>query len=356
MRTAAYDITDPDFVSANRYGQLAPKQIEVLKSTYYWPGLLYIGLGLGIAACMVLMFGGMALSLLSEGDDEWWISLIVMVFPALIGGGLVLGGARQLWIWFRINATGSLATGEGRLVWRRNNYRGVVDGPELGLPVAAELPPGPYRFFYVAGANLILSAEPLKLTLDPHESRAELARALQEALDFTPDDLAANQTLQLSGRQRTNLIMGTLGLAVLLSVLFLFPIVMFLGFVVSEGGFGVVDSSDMMPFLCFGGIMLIVDGVILLTIIAGAREAFAGRVESITGHLDETSEVRGSGKSRRTYYYYVIDGQKFQVTPAAHKASIENLRYRLFYLPRSKKVVSIEPIPDPHLSSPFDRP
>jgi uncharacterized membrane protein len=256
-------------------------------------------------------------------------------------------------VWSRVTATGSLATAEGRLVWQRNNYRGVIEGAQLSLPGAAELPPGAYRFFYITGANLIASVERLTLNVAPHEARDELTRALQESLDFNQEDLEANRTLQISARQRNGMIAGVIGLSALLGVLFLFPIVMFAGFWWSESGFGSLESSDYAPFLCFGGIMLIVDVVILFAVLSGVREAFAGRVESVTGHLQEHTEVRGSGKSRHTYYYYVVDGQKFQVTPAAHKASIEGMRYRLFYLPRSKKVVSAEPIPDPHAEDLF---
>ncbi len=353
MRSGNYDVTNPEYVSANRYGQMAPQQLEALKVAYLWPGIGFLVLGTVIGGFLLLMLGGMIIGMLADGDDEWWIGLIVLVFPLLFGGGFFLAGARNLWVWSRVTATGSLATAEGRLVWHRNNYRGEIEGARLSLPGAAELPPGAYRFFYVTGANLIASVERLTLNVPPHEAQAELTRALQESLDFRPEDLEANRTLQISARQRTNLIAGVVGLSVLLGVLFLVPVVAIAVVIWSEGGIGRFSDTDYVPFLCFGGIMLLVDVVILFAIFSGVREAFAGRVESVTGHLQERTEVRGSGKSRHTYYYYVVDGQKFQVTPAAHKASIEGMRYRLFYLPRSKKVLSAEPIPDPHAEDRF---
>lgn len=349
MRSSGpYDVTNPEFVSANRYGQMAPPQVDAFKVAYLWPGIGFLVLGAVISGFLLLMLGGMIVGMLADGDDEWWIGLIVLIFPVLFGGGFLVAGLRNLWTWSRVNAAGSLATAEGRLVWQRNNYRGIIDGARLSLPGATELPPGAYRFFYITGVNLIASVERLNLSAAPNETQAEITRALQEALDFNAEDLEANRTLQLSGRQRNGLIAGVLGLTVLLVALLVFPIVMFVGFVWSEGGFGAVSSSDLLPFLCFGGIMLGVVAVIFWSILSGVREALAGTVESVTGHLQERTEVRGSGKSRHTYYYYVIDGQKFQVTPAAHKASIEGMRYRLFYLPRSKKVMSAEPIPDPN--------
>jgi hypothetical protein len=350
MRSSGtYDVTNPEFVSANRYGQMAPQQVEAFKVAYLWPGVGFLVLGAVISGFLLLMLGGMIVGMLADGDDEWWIGLIVLIFPVLFGGGFLVAGLRNLWTWSRVNATGALTMAEGRLIWQRNNYKGIIDGARLSLPGAAELPPGAYRFFYISGVNLIASVERLNLSASPNDTQAEITRALQESLDFTAEDLEANRTLQLSGRQRNGLFASVVGLIALLGILLLFPIVMAVGFIWSEGGFGAVNSSDVLPFLCFGGIMLGVVAVIAWSIVAGVREAFAGIVESVTGHLQERTEVRGSGKSRHTYYYYVIDGQKFQVTPAAHRASIEGMRYRLFYLPRSKKVMSAEPIPDPNV-------
>ncbi len=344
MRSTAYDLTQPDFVSANRYGQMAQQQLAAFKAAYLWPGVGFLVVGLVFGGFMFLMFGGMAAGMYADGSDEWWIGLILMVFPIAFGGGFLFAGLRNLWIWSRANAAGALATAEGRLVWQRNNYRGVIDGARLSLPGAAELPPGAYRFFYLTGINLIASVERLNLSLSPDDTEAEITRALQDALDFTPDDLQSNRELQLSGRQRNGIVFGVVGLLLLLGVLLAIPLIVFATVALSDGGLRSLDRSDTIPLLCFGGIMLAIMAVVVGVIIRGVREALTGKVDSVTGYLTETTEVRGSGKSRHTYYYYVIDGRKFQVTPAAHKASIEGMRYRLFFLPRSGKVVSAEPI------------
>lgn len=355
MRTAVYDLTQPDFVSANRYGQMTPQQLAAFKSAYLWPGIGFLVVGALVGGFMVLMFGGMLIGMLADGADEWWIGLVFMIFPLGFGGGFLFAGLRNLWIWSRANASGALATAEGRLVWRRNGYRGEFDGGALTLPGAAELPPGAYRFFYVTGVNLVASAERLSLSLTPVDQQEELSRALRDALDFTQEDLEANKTMQLSGRQRNNMIFGVIGLAILLAALLLVPIVLAGVVWMTEGGFR-LDESDYTPLLCFGGIMLVIDAVVFAAILSGAREALGGKVDSVTGYLEERTEVRGSGKSRRTYYYYVIDNQKFTVTPAAHKASIQNMRYRLFYLPKSRKVVSAEPIATTHYDQAFPHP
>ncbi len=355
MRSAVYDLTQPEFVSANRYGQLTPQQLDAFKAAYLWPGVGFLALGILFGGFFLLMTGGMLIGMLSDGDDEWWIALIFLIFPIFLGGGFLIGGVRNLWTWFRVSTPGSLATAEGRLVWRRNNYRAEIDGANLSLPGSSELPPGAYRFFYVTGANLVASAERLSLSLTAVDQQEELSRAMRDALDFTQDDLEANKTMQLSGRQRNNMIFGVIGLAILLGVLVLVPLGIFGAVWFTEGGFS-LDGSDIVPFLFFGGVMVVIDAVIFASILSGVREAFAGRVESVTGYLDERTEVRGSGKSRRTYYYYIIDNQKFTVTPAAHKASIKNLRYTLYYLPKSRKVVSAVPIPTTHYDQAFPHP
>lgn len=355
MRSGVYDLTQPDFVSANRYGQLAPQQLDTFKAAYLWPGIGFLVVGILFGGFFLVMTGGLLISFLSEGAEEWWIALFFLIFPVVLGGSFLIGGVRNLWTWYRVSTPGSLATAEGRLVWKRNNYRGEIEGANLSLPGSTELPPGAYRFFYVTGANLVASAERLSLSLTDVDQQEELSRAMRDALDFTPEDLEANKTLQLSSRQRNNMILGVVGLAILLGVLVLVPLIVLGIYWLSEGSIR-LDDSDYVPFLCVGGMLLAVDAVIFASIISGVREAFGGKVESLTGYLDEQTEVRGSGKSRRTYYYYIIDNQKFTVTPAAHKASIKNLRYTLYYLPKSRKVVSAVPIPTTHDDEAFPHP
>ncbi len=344
MRSGVYDLTQPDFVSANRYGQLAPQQLDAFKAAYLWPGIGFLVLGILFGGVFLVLTGGMLVSLLAEGDEEWWIALIFLVFPVVLGGSFLFGGARNLWTWYRMSTPSSLATAEGRLVWRRNNYRGEIEGANLSLPGSTELTPGAYRFFYVTGVNIVASAEKLSLSLTSNDEQEELSRAMRDALDFTPEDLDANKTLQLSGRQRNRMIFSVIGQAIFLGILVLTPVIGFGVYWLSEGQIR-IDGSDYFPILFVGAVLLIIDIAILASIISGVREAFGGTVESVTGYLDERTEVRGSGKSRRTYYYYIVNNQKFTVTPAAHKASIKNLRYTLYYLPKSRKVVSAEPIP-----------
>src|SRR5262249_31577954 len=50
------------------------------------------------------------------------------------------------------------------------------------------------------------------------------------------------------------------------------------------------------------------------------------------------------GRYTNTYYYYSIEGRNWLVSPEAYRALLEGRRYRLYYLPRSKKLVGIEPI------------
>jgi len=58
----------------------------------------------------------------------------------------------------------------------------------------------------------------------------------------------------------------------------------------------------------------------------------------------ERTIVTGSGKSRRTHYYFELGGQRHPVPAVALQALVQGRPYRLYFLPRSKKVISVEPL------------
>ncbi len=344
-------MANSEFVSANKQGQLTPQQIDAFKSAYLWPGAGYLALGAFVGGVLLLMLSGIIIEFLGDGEADWWIGLIVLFFPVLFGGVLLTAGLRRLWTWSRVNASGALVAAEGRLVWLQNTYKGVIDGRQLSLHGAAELPPGAYRFFYLTGANLIVSVERLSLNTTPNDTQDEIVRALHEALDFANEDLEANRSLRLSRRQRGNLVLGVMQLVGFFGS-FVLILTSGVGVVLSGGSLRLAVASGLVPLLCFAPILLGLVVVFVPSIAADMRDALAGTVGSVVGPLKELTEVRGSGRSQRTYYYYVVEGQKFKVTPAALKASIEGMPYRLFYLPRSKKVLSIEPLPESNIDEP----
>ena len=64
--------------------------------------------------------------------------------------------------------------------------------------------------------------------------------------------------------------------------------------------------------------------------------------EMIDGTASKVTRQKGSGRSKRTVYYYVVGGKEFEVSAIAYKAIIEGLQYRVFYTPRTTRLLSIE--------------
>ncbi len=350
MQTATYDVTNTDYTNANQLGTLSSGQREALKNLYFWPSVFGLGLAAIFGGAMLLVFFAVVIGEAVGRHDIGWSTW-------LIGGGLLLGAAvyaffiapgslGNLWTWSRI-ANGSTAMAEGRLVWRGGRYAGLVEGALLRLPRSVELAPGPYRFFYVAGTSQIVGAERLALNLTPDEGRAEVQQALQDVFHFVPDDLRKNQELRLSLRQRVQLIAGAMTSALVsLGLLVVFAAAM-AAFVWYWGGVSAFKGgmAFVLPILGIAYFLFCIAAAFYQ--VFRVYEALLGRVESHSGVLEETVEIRRSGRNATTHVYYdVVDGRKFRVAQAAHNASIEHERYRLFYRPRSGRIMSIEPLAD----------
>lgn len=43
-----------------------------------------------------------------------------------------------------------------------------------------------------------------------------------------------------------------------------------------------------------------------------------------------------------TNYYYVVGGKSFEISYGAYMALIDGLEYRVYYLPRTKRLIAIE--------------
>jgi hypothetical protein len=69
-----------------------------------------------------------------------------------------------------------------------------------------------------------------------------------------------------------------------------------------------------------------------------ARDGAGGRVEQATGIA--TRSVQHAGRSTR--YYYHIGGQRLAVSHRAYQALLPGRAYRVYYTPRSQRVVGME--------------
>jgi hypothetical protein len=95
-------------------------------------------------------------------------------------------------------------------------------------------------------------------------------------------------------------------------------------------------------FLAIAAVMFF--GVSLEPVNADVRE---GRVESVDGAIAKASRSVGTGGARTSYRYFDIAGRRFRATPRAYDAAPAAGYVRVYFLPRSRRVVNLEQLPDP---------
>jgi hypothetical protein len=83
----------------------------------------------------------------------------------------------------------------------------------------------------------------------------------------------------------------------------------------------------------------------LLALTFGLRrvaDALGRQVRAVEGIV--SGEADSSGDS--TTYRYKVNGMRFRVPGQGYTALVSGLAYRIYYTPRSKTLVSIEPLGD----------
>jgi hypothetical protein len=347
LLTGRPDMANGDILAHNRAGEitaeqkkwvyagLAPRALSALVGLFLIPFFLCIG----------------SVIFTSEGDTEdAWIFFIMMGIFALVFGGIALNGLlgliRLATAHFDLSS-GRAEQADGRLMWQRRAWRGVIEGRTLELLRGAELMPGAYRFYYLPRTGIVISAE--RLALGSTQALDELRQALGDVLDFTDDDLPENRAGRLSTRQTASRTFSALRTGLFLSPFLLmalafagvFPFLMLIqpmwqGEPVDTEGWIAAGFG-----LLFGGLFAVLLGWAILSPFV---DVWQGRVDMIEGPMEERAITTGSGKSRRTNYYFEINNQRFQVPQVAQAASVAGRRYRLYYFPRTKNVVSVEPL------------
>src|SRR5689334_8461326 len=170
----SYDWSDPVMIAANRVGELTPEQRMSVGRPLNW-GCLLLG-----SSVLVACFAGPALVAERNGDPSGFLYLAasLVVVPLLLA--INWRSARDR----REAATGHVAQAQGQVVWRGRRYVAEIAGRRLRPLRHYALPaPGPYQFFYLARAGLLLSAERLHGAVPPVPGllSAEPAHGFREA-------------------------------------------------------------------------------------------------------------------------------------------------------------------------------
>ncbi len=163
-------------------------------------------------------------------------------------------------------------------------------------------------------------------------------RRLMQLLGFDADDLRANQTGQLSDRQRSRLLairrrVLLINLAILLVVIFVAALLIFLG---GRGS----------PILTLVGIGLtllnaLVMGFFVRSMLRLTADLQAGEVETLNGKAAHTVRVMAR---RATLYIVRIGEREIVVDQSVFESFASDARYRVYRAPRSGVLLAAEAV------------
>ncbi len=337
------NLLDPQAFALNRAGQISEAQSQRLNRAIAWNQgcvtliFLPISILLGIMALGALLADEFRLNMLLPAVCFGGVALLFIVI-SLAGVWNMFSGWQKV---SRDRQNNAIRQAQGRVSFDKNGYFFEADGRHLKFTspdlTGGLLPGGVYRVFYLQESGLLLSAEEV-FPPSPAQVRAALTEILAQANGFTLDDLAANRNGEVTLAQRMKPLGQVIGGAVFGLMALAFGGLFFLQ-VIPNVETGEALPALLIPALVFGvfalvGGWMVVGGLLDIAISSLEQAQGAGRKEKRTS----------GSRSRSTRYYYVIDGKSFQVTRRAYAALLEGLDYRIYYLPRTKKLVSIEPV------------
>ncbi|RPH58660.1 MAG: hypothetical protein EHM81_09590 [Chloroflexi bacterium] len=333
-------LLDPAAVTANQIGQLTDEQKN-------WLNLAARGFGALQAVLPIIILGVFACFFLPMFGSFGSFSILPILFFLLILGAIVAqvsgGLVKTIRLATRLRedlSQVSIRQIQGQLGFQKGSYVVPLGEQILSLPPGSEtggmLPGVTYRLFYLEKSGLVISAEEL-YPPSMAQVRVALTGILAEVNKFSPEDIELNRTGEISPTQR----MKALPQAIFGAVFGLIALV-FVGLTLMPSFSGQdfsIQAAAFIPMI-ISGIFLLIGGFMFVRAVLDMVQSSPAQVEG-----DGRKEKRVSGgKNRSTRYYYVIGGTSFQVNRQAYTALIDGLDYRVFYLPNTKRLLSIEPI------------
>lgn len=325
-----------DTLGYNRQGRLTPDQ-RVMLNFLLEAQRLGAGLG-GLAGFGSLVFFGCILAW-GLGQDPGWA--VALEFLVLLGfGAYSIWNARRVLTrlsgFARSLQSERVAFADGEIAWNGRRYAARVPVAEK-LDLAQTYIPGDYRFYYVPFSGRVLSAERLCNNLDARDC---LLQSLMDAFSFNAEALAANRMGRVGDAQRTVLMqklvihgwtrmLGTLAGGVVF-------VTLMVNFQIARGvQYGWTSVLAAAPFVILF-IKLLADYLDRL------GDLRTGRVET----------VQGLGYRPANSNRWQIHLNQFSVPRKQSGVLISGLRYRAFYLPRSRYLISLEPLAFPKVTTP----
>jgi hypothetical protein len=333
-RKTSNPLTQPIEIAANRRGQITKRQQSRLGGAIWQKRQRWLGF---VLASLLPTFGPFIGFLVAafRGYDRWAIGLLCISIALFC-----LWLMPATWIYLRWRRLGRnlarepVAQGEGTVSWQRSQYVFVLDdgGRRLDPACTHGLFPGRYRLYYLPRRRWLLTAEPLDGALQADDLQ-QLTLHLARVNRFQPGALDANRSGRLTGAQKVRLL-GRLALSAAAGSVAAVLCVVYLG-----------RETGLFGSLWFLIALIAVVAVLMFLVLRPSLRLLAdcrrGQVLVAEGAAtkDEEADVEGS-----VTYYYDLNRHSFKVNESGYYALIEGLTYRLYYLPRSKKLVNVEAV------------
>ncbi len=356
-------VLDPGRVAANREGRITPDQKKALVE------VTSLGRGGWIAllvwAVLIALFVkryGKAILAMGRAGEAIGFGIVVgsLIAVVLVVGKFVKMGQRARWAWAKVEPR------DGRVEFFADHYRPMVDGKALRSVFFDEqhLVPDPYVFYCIKGTNWVISAAnktapapsqgampaditdaprawSRRLTPAPAADVNEIRRALSVANGFSADDLALNRNGQLGRQQRKKLRRKMRS--------------RFWTCLLCAGGAAFIVAYEpiarpankigfYVPAVILLAVILVVGKGLLDALTDSASGSVLSAEGLVKGLVVQTTGAGGESGAPASYYY-ALDPIRVRVCQSGYEALLEGLRYRLYYSPRSKTLLSIEPLP-----------
>jgi hypothetical protein len=342
------NLLNPDEVEANRRGEITPAQNSRLNAMTF-----------GRQGCATLVIPIFTLGIITfvlftsllGSSGIGWFSLIPVAIMAIV----LVGFSKGIYSWWRNTtrlkadrANGVVRSGVGALGYSpKNGFSARVNEEDLMLSAAHDssglLPGVRYNFYYLPESRFVLSAEQLG-EVSSGQVRLALTDILAQANGFTLDDLRANQNGEVTDAQRWAGVKKVFPGVILMGIAFIFGLLFLYPFL-SDFDF----SSNLVPLLFVGGFLAIFVAIGFTMVLNAILDFNTSEPEVVEGEGRKISRRKSSGKSSRSVYYYVIGDHEFEVPQKAYPALVEGINYRAFFMPRSKRLVTLEPTSIPGL-------
>ncbi|MGQ9890096.1 MAG: hypothetical protein ACUVSX_16655 [Aggregatilineales bacterium] len=336
------NLLDPQGWAANRRGEITELQSQRLHAGTSLVNGCGAALILIPTFLVVPLFGLASYSALANDDLPFAFLFLVLTLALIVASATV---AARLWKWFtnalkrkRDQENRAISQAQGQLAFDKQGYFFRAGERRLLLPSAEQtgglLPGATYRVFYLSESGLVLSAEEVS-PASPAQAQTALLDFLAQANNFTLGDLMHNCNGHVTVGQRMQLLRRVVtGAALVLIALTLGGVFLFLVY-------PNVDPKEALAILLlsalFFGALAVFNG---WTFLSGLLDMLAPSIKQAQGIGHKHAYI---GRCSAHYYYAIAD-KMFEVNRRAYTVLREGMHYRVYYLPRTEKLVSIEPV------------